>query len=140
MRGKLKPTGFDRQYFLLLKKCISYFDFSYLYPFLDMFFPYHTMFSLFSYSYLPKPSQGIKKEKYSHKLKHQRWKYQLWRELNTLPSFSTLIGCVFSISGRKIDGRNPSKMDIKLAILATKSHFIGTAHFLNWKKKKRLEN
>ena len=77
---------------------------------------------------------------YSYKLQHQRLKGRLCWELNTLPTISTLTGCVFSILRRKIDGPDLSKKDIKLPISAPTSHFERTDPFLNRKMKKMMEN
>ena len=64
------------------------------------------------------PSQGSNREKYSRNKQHQRLKCQLWREINTFPSISSLIGRVFPIFRRKMDGHNPCETDIKVLISA----------------------
>ena len=64
------------------------------------------------------PSQGTNREKDSRNKQHQRLECRLWRGIDTFPYISSLMGRVFSISRRKMDGPNPSKMDIKLLIPA----------------------
>ena len=53
--------------------------------------------------------------------RHQRLKYHIWWEINTFPTLSSLIGHVLPIFRRRMDGPNPSKMFIKMLILALTS-------------------
>ena len=82
------------------------------------------------------PSQGTKREKYSYNIQQQRLKRQLRREKNTFSTISLLIGRVFSITWRNMDGPNPSETDIKVFIRAPTILLLNTAPFLNWKVEK----
>ena len=81
-------------------------------------------------------SQGTNREKYSYKIQHQRLKCQLWRGTNTFSSISSLMGHVLSIRRRKMDGPNPSEMDIKVPVNAPTSNLTNTTPFPNWKIEK----
>ena len=54
----------------------------------------------------------------------------------TFPSISSIIGRAFSLFRQKIDGPNPSEMDVKASIPAPtcclQSYF---TNFLNWERK-----
>ena len=80
----------------------------------------------FSYLYLSlagnvinyTPDQGTNREKYFNRNIYQRERCRLWREINTLPSISSLTDCVFSIFRQKKVWSDPSEMDIKVVIPA----------------------
>ena len=63
------------------------------------------MYFYFSYLYLSlagniivyAPNQGTNREKYFNHIIYQRKRCRLWREINTLPSISSLTGRDFSI-------------------------------------------
>ena len=74
-------------------------------------------------------SQGTNKDNYSYKMQHQRLKCHFWREINTFPSIPSLIRRVFSIFRRKMDGPNPSELDINVLIPAATFHLINAAPF-----------
>ena len=81
------------------------------------------------------PSQGTNREKYSRNKQHRRLKCQLWRVINTSPSISSLIGRVFSIFRRKMDGPISSEKDIKVLIPSPTFLFIfRILHFHSWEK------
>ena len=64
------------------------------------------------------PSQGTNREKNFNQINYKDKRCRLWREINTFPSISSLLGCVFSFFQRKKYEPNPSEMDIKLLIPA----------------------
>ena len=80
----------------------------------------------FSYLYLSlagnivvyTPNQGTNRQKYFNHNIYQRKGCRLWREINTLPSISSLTDRVFSISRQKRVRSDPSEMDIKVVIPA----------------------
>ena len=82
------------------------------------------------------PSQGTNKEKYSYRIKHQRLKCRLWREINTFTSIPSLIGRVLSIFRWKMDGPNQLERDNKVLIPASTSCLTNTILFLDWEKEK----
>ena len=64
------------------------------------------------------PSQGKNREKYLNQITYQDKKGQLWREINTFLSISSLIGYVFSIFWRITYDPTPSEIEIEVFIPA----------------------
>ena len=83
------------------------------------------------------PSQGTSREKYSYK-KHQRQKCRLWWEINTSLSIYSLTGRVFPICRQRMDGLNPSEMDIQVLIPSPTSSFTDIILFPNWEEGKQI--
>ena len=84
------------------------------------------MYFHFSYLYLSlakninvyTPDQGTNREKYFNHNIYQSKRCRLWREINTLPSLSSLTDRVLSIFRQKKVRSDPSEMDIKVVIPA----------------------
>ena len=58
-------------------------------------------FSLAGNIIVYRPSQGTNREKYFYHINYKDKRCRFWWEINTFPSISSLIGCVFSIFPRK---------------------------------------
>ena len=65
--------------------------------------------SIFVYT----PDKGTNRDKYFNQINYEDKKCRLWREMNTFPSISSLIGCAFSIFRLKTYEPTPSEVDIK---------------------------